>query len=304
MSSLRKTKCDAQQPPKIIAEVGCNHKGRLEVAREMIQVAAVFCKVDYVKFQKRNVLELLSAEEYAAPHPIPHNAYGPTYGAHREALELDIEQHLRLKLECEKFSVGYASSVWERTSATQIASLRPDFLKVPSGTNQDFDLLEWICANFDGQIHVSLGMTTRWEEERLVELLASRRRLADTVLYACTSGYPVAFEDLALLEIERLREDYRSQVAAIGFSGHHLGIAADVAAQTLGAEWIERHFTLDRTWKGTDHAASLEPDGLRRLVRDTRAVAKALAHKTSELLAVEEPQRAKLKRTRCTRKAG
>lgn len=143
-------------------------------------------------------------------------------------------------------------------------------------------------------------MTTREEEEGLVRFLSSRRRLKDTVLYACTSGYPVPFEELALLEIERLRTDYRPQVAGIGFSGHHLGIAADVAALTLGTEWIERHFTLDRTWKGTDHAASLEPDGLRRLVRDTRAIAKALRSKATELLAIEEPQRLKLKRRRGT----
>src|SRR5690606_37553198 len=106
---------------------------------------------------------------------------------------------------------------------------------------------------------------------------------------------PVSFEDLSLLEIVRLREEYGRDVKAIGFSGHHLGIAADIAAMTLGAAVIERHFTLDRTWKGTDHAASLEPDGLRRLVRDVRNVAMALAPKRSELLPVELEQRRKLK---------
>ena len=286
------------RPPRVVAEIGCNHTGSLDIAKEMIHVAAIFCKVDYVKFQKRNVRELLTEQEYAAAHPSPQHSYGSTYGEHREALEFDAEQHRQLKAECEAFGVAYASSVWDCTSAKEISELSPEFIKVPSATNQDFRVLEWLCDNFAGQIHVSLGMTTQAEEERLVGFLSSKNRLKDTVLYACTSGYPVSFDDLALLEIERLGSAYRESVAGIGFSGHHLGIAADVAAQTLGAEWIERHFTLDRTWRGTDHAASLEPDGMRRLVRDTRAVARALKPRPAELLAVEEPQRAKLKRNR------
>jgi N-acetylneuraminate synthase len=128
-----------------------------------------------------------------------------------------------------------------------------------------------------------------------VDYLAAHGRLADTVLYACTSGYPVAFDELCLLEVTRLKQTYGDMVEGIAFSGHHLGIAADIAAQTLGATWIERHFTLDRTMKGTDHAASLEPDGLRRLVRDTRGVAAALTAKSDEILAVEKVQREKLK---------
>ena len=116
------------------------------------------------------------------------------------------------------------------------------------------------------------------------------------VLFSCTSGYPVAFEEICLLEITRLKEKFGTKVKQIGFSGHHLGIAADIAAQALGAEVFERHFTLDRTWKGTDHAASLEPDGMRRLARDLKNVALALSHKSQEILPVEAVQREKLKR--------
>lgn len=105
----------------------------------------------------------------------------------------------------------------------------------------------------------------------------------------------MAFEDICLLEIIRLQERYGSRVKKIGFSGHHLGIAADVAALALGAEVFERHFTLDRTWKGTDHAASLEPDGMRRLARDLHNVSKSFAYKKSEILEAEAVQRAKLK---------
>lgn len=181
------------------------------------------------------------------------------------------------------------------TSAREIASLNPTLIKIPSATNANSRLLAYLCDNFGGEIHVSVGMTTRQEEEQLVAFIDSKGRARDLVLYSCTSGYPVAFEDICLNEITRLRTAYGSRVKSIGFSGHHLGIAADVAAMTLGAEWVNGHFTLDRTWKGTDHAASLEPDGMRRLTRDLRNVAKALAYKQTELLEVEREQRAKLK---------
>jgi N-acetylneuraminate synthase len=115
------------------------------------------------------------------------------------------------------------------------------------------------------------------------------------VLYNCTSGYPVPFEDICLLDIVSMREKYGSRVKEIGFSGHHLGIAVDVAAYVLGATYIERHYTLDRTWKGTDHAASLEPQGIRKLVRDLEAVRKSLTRKQEDILDIEKEQRAKLK---------
>lgn len=282
--------------PLIVAEIGCNHRGELATAEEMVRVAARVCGVDVVKFQKRTPRECLTPEQYNAPHPVPANAYGPTYGAHREALEFTVDQHRRLKALCEEWGVVYSSSVWDLTSAREIASLQPAMIKVPSACNTHFELLGWLCDEFGGQLHVSLGMTSRREEERIVEFLRRRGRLGDTVLYACVAGYPVSFDELSLLEIRRLRDDYGSEVGAIGFSGHHLGIAADIAALVLGARWIERHFTLDRTWKGTDHAASLEPDGLRRLVRDVRNVTRALRYKEADLLPVEQEQRAKLKR--------
>ena len=139
-------------------------------------------------------------------------------------------------------------------------------------------------------------MTTKAEEEEIVQFFEQKGRSKDVVLYNCTSGYPVPFEDICLLELTRMREQYADRVKAIGFSGHHLGIAVDAAAVALGAEYIERHYTLDRTWKGTDHAASLEPDGVRKLARDCRAVAKALTYKSQDVLPIEQVQRNKLKR--------
>ena len=121
-------------------------------------------------------------------------------------------------------------------------------------------------------------------------------KLHKVILYSCTSGYPVPFDQICLLEIERLIKDYKKKIKAIGFSGHHNGIAVDMAAIALGAEWIERHFTLNRTWKGTDHAASLEPDGMRKLIRNTNEVIEALSYKDGKILNIEKDQRKKLKK--------
>jgi len=157
-------------------------------------------------------------------------------------------------------------------------------------------MLEWLCDNYCGEIHVSFGMTTKAEEEQIISFFESKNRAKDLVIYNCTSGYPVPFEDICLLELTRMREQYAHRVKAIGFSGHHLGIAVDSAAVALGAQFIERHYTLDRTWKGTDHAASLEPDGVRKLARDCRAVATALTYKKEDVLDIEKVQRNKLKK--------
>lgn len=284
------------QVPKIIAEIGCNHKGDMQIAKEMIATAATYCKVDVVKFQKRCIKELLTAEEYNAPHPHPEYSYGRTYGEHREFLEFTLEQHLQLLAWCKEYGVEYSTSVWDVTSAKEIVTLHPRMIKVPSACNLNKPLLEYLCRHFDGEIHLSFGMTSKAEEERIVSFFEEQSRAKDLVIYSCTSGYPVPFEDICLLEITRLIEQYGNRVKAIGFSGHHLGIAVDSAAVALGAEWIERHFTLDRTWKGTDHAASLEPDGVRKLARDCRAVAKAMTYKSKDVLDIEEIQRNKLKK--------
>ena len=282
--------------PKIIAEVGCNHKGDMDIAHEMIITASLFCKVDVVKFQKRNNRELLSEEEYNTPHPNPINAYGDTYGAHREFLEFDLDQHKQLKKWCEEQGLVYSTSVWDLTSAKEITSINPQLIKIPSACNLNKPMLKYLCENYAGEIHASFGMTTKEEGEKVVAFFEEMGRANDLVVYSCTSGYPVPFEDICLYEITRLKEKYGHRVKSIGFSGHHLGIAVDVAAITLGAEWVERHYTLDRTWKGTDHAASLEPDGLRRLARDCRAVSKALTYKDHDVLDIETVQRNKLKK--------
>lgn len=269
--------------------------GRMEIAKDLIETAAHFCKADAIKFQKRCPRELLTLEQYNAPHPNPENSYGDTYGSHREFLEFDVDQHAQLKKWCEEAGIIYSTSVWELTSAKEITSLHPQFIKIPSACNTHFEMLQWLCDNYEGEIQLSFGMTTKEEEEQIVHLFEKNGRAKDLILYNCTSGYPVPFKDISLLEISRMKEQYGGRVKAIGFSGHHLGIAVDVSAYTLGAEYIERHYTLDRTWKGTDHAASLEPDGMRKLVRNLQAVYQGLTYKSEEILPIEQVQRDKLK---------
>ena len=282
--------------PKIICEIGCNHKGDIKIAKKMIEVAKVFCDVDVIKFQKRCNLELLSDEEYNKPHPVPHNSYGSTYGEHREFLEFNLDQHFELKKFCEKNKVEYSSSVWDITSAKEISSLKPKMIKVPSAVNNNTKLLEWIYKNYNGEIHISLGMTTKKEEDNIIKIARETKKINKTILYHCVSGYPVEVRELYLLEITNLLNKYGEELKGVGFSGHHTGIAADISAITLGAKYIERHFTLDRTWKGTDHAASLEPDGMRRLQVNLDDSVNALNYKKKEILDIEKFQRKKLKR--------
>ena len=280
---------------KIIAEIGCNHKGDIKIALDLIK-AAKRCGADVAKFQKRNNKLLLNKKEYESPHPEPWNSYGNTYGLHREALEFNIDQHKELQDFCSTIGIEYTSSVWELDSAKEISELNPLFIKVPSATNLDFKMQNFLCENYNGKIHVSVGMTKKTEIAQVIKFYTKKGRIDDLVLYCCTSGYPVSEKDICLLEIKNLQKLMENTEGGVGFSGHHLGIAPDIAAVTLGVDWIERHFTLDRTWKGTDHAASLEPEGLRRLCRDVKNVEKALSYKEEDILKIEKVQRAKLKK--------
>lgn len=283
------------EKPKIIAEIGCNHKGDFETAKELLDLAKE-AGADVAKFQKRNNKELLTTEQYNSPHPNPSNSYGDTYGLHREFLEFTVDQHRELKAYCDEISIEYSTSVWDVTSAKEMITFKPSLLKVPSACNNHFDMLKVLRDEFEGEVHLSFGMTTQEEEKKIVALFEETNQAkVRLVIYSCTSGYPVPFEDVCLLEIKRLRETFGERVKAIGFSGHHLGIAIDNAAYTLGATWTERHFTKDRTWKGTDHAASLEPAGLKKLCRDLQATYQALSYKKEEVLEIEKVQRKKLK---------
>jgi len=283
------------EPCKVVAEIGCNHMGSMEIAKELMKLAQE-CGSTYAKFQKRCPKELLTPEQYNKPHPVPANAYGATYGAHREFLEFTLEQHKELWEYGNEIGIAWATSTWDVTSAREMAQIPCDFLKVPSACNNHFDMLKVLRDEFKGDVHVSTGMTTLAEIEAVVKFFEETGAAKDRlVIYNCTSGYPVPFPDVCMLEINRLTELYGSRIKEIAFSGHHLGIAIDVASYALGAKWIERHFTKDRTWKGTDHAASLEPAGLGKLCRDLVATYEALTYKKTEVLDIENEQREKLK---------
>merc|ERR1712125_291111 len=241
--------------------------------------------------------ELLTKEQYEAPHPNPDNSYGTTYGAHREFLELNLDDHRELQAHCQKIGLEYSCSVWDTTSAKEIIQLNPTLIKVGSPSNTHWEMMHVLRDEYGGDIHISTGMTTKEEIEKIVKFWEEGKGDAKNrlVLYNCTSGYPVPFEDVCLLDIRILQQKYQHRVKSIGFSGHHLGIAVDIAAYALGAEWIERHFTKDRTWKGTDHAASLEPAGLTKLCRDLHVTHVSMTYKKEDILDLEKEMRAKLK---------
>jgi N-acetylneuraminate synthase len=282
--------------PQVIAEIGCNHKGEIEIAKELLTL----CKESGAtvgKFQKRTPKELLTPAQYNAPHPNSNNSFGATYGEHREFLELSVDDHRELQKHCESINLIYSCSVWDKTAAKEIVSLNPPLIKVGSPSNTHWEMMKVLREEYTGDVHISTGMTTKEEVEQIVSFWEEGKGDAKNrvVLYNCTSGYPVPFEDVCLLDIRILQEKYQSRVKAIGFSGHHLGISIDIAAYALGAQWVERHFTQDRTWKGTDHAASLEAAGLSKLCRDLQACYTAMTYKATDILDLEKEQRAKLK---------
>lgn len=280
--------------PRVIAEIGCNHKGDMKIAKELIFLAKE-AGATIAKFQKRHNKELLSEEQYNAQHPNPKNSYGKTYGEHREFLEFSKEQHKELQKYANSVGIIYSTSVWDTTSAKEIIELAPPLIKVPSGCNTNLKLLEILRDEFQGEIHISLGMSTTQEIDAIIDLFKSKNKTKSLVLYACTSGYPIAPNEACLLEIVKIKEKYQDLINCVAYSGHHLGINLDMAAYTLGAKYIERHFTKDKTWKGTDHSASLEPHELSNLVNGLKEVYEALKFKDKDILEIEVAQRNKLK---------
>lgn len=277
---------------RVVAEIGANHQGDIDIAKKMIRLAADFCMVDVVKFTKRNIRECLTPGQYGSPHPNPIHAFGETYGRHREFLEFTIEQHGELKEYANYHGVEYACTACDVTSVKELAGINPAYIKIGSGHNQRFELYDALKEYWDGDIHISTGATTKVEVRKIVDYfkeIDNPDRLHNLVLYACTSSYPTDVKDLCLLEIDNLKK----HGVRVGFSGHHTGIAPDMAAATLGVNYLERHFTLNRAWKGTDHAASMEADGLRRICKYIRDIQTAMTYKEQDILECELSFRAK-----------
>lgn len=275
----------------IIAEIGQNHQGEMEMAKRLIQVAAE-AGVNAIKSQKRHTRTLLTDEEYDRPYASP-NAFGETYGEHRDALELSVEQHVELKAHAESLGVAYFVSPWDPVSAAQMAEVGMPMFKVASASITDEDTVrEMVKANVP--VIMSTGMSDEVEIDRCAEWL--RGGAGTKVMLHCTSTYPSEFNQLNLRYMGVLAEKYPDFI--IGFSGHHRGIAIDVGAVAMGAKVIERHFTLDRSLRGSDHAASLEVPGLQKLVRDIRAFEVSLGDGVKQVYEGEMPMREKLRRVK------
>ena len=268
----------------IIAEVGINHQGSIELFKKMI-VEAKRAGADAVKGQKREPKECLTQEQYARPYDSPH-AFGRTYGEHKEALEISREGWAELLQFADQTGIALFASVFDLTSARAMRELGVDLIKIGSAEVTRLDLLEEV-ASYGLPTFLSTGMSTLEEIDKAVEIM---RRTNLTVMHT-TSAYPCPLEDLHLRVIQTLHERYHLPV---GFSCHYSGVGGiDCAAVALGATALERHFTIDRTMKGTDQASSVEPHGLEQIVRHVRAVEKALGSPEKRVQECELAVRAK-----------
>lgn len=283
--------------PKIIAEIGCNHQGSMDLAIAMIDSFAQVRGVHAIKLQKRNPKELLTQDEFNAPHPNPINSFGSTYGEHREFLEFSLDEHKILKQHIEKRGLIYSSSIWDLTSLEDIISLNPQMIKIPSALNYNKNLLEEVAKDFKGEIHISLGMTAKSDVENIFELLSSKDALSRTVFYACTSKYPAELNELYLGEISYLKNRYGKELLGVGFSGHHRTVVEDSLTLALGATYLERHVTLNKGAKGTDHLQSLEVSDLKSLVSNLESTLSLLSVKPEQIPECEMGQFNKLKKS-------
>lgn len=253
----------------IIAEIGHNHQGSLEKARELF-LRAKECGVNAVKLQKRDNRSLYTRAMYDKPYD-HENSFGATYGAHREALELGRAEYLELQQYARELNLTMFATAFDFASADFLAELDMPAYKIASGDLRNIPLLKHV-AKIGRPMLVSTGGGTLDDVWRAYEVIMPLN--SQLCLLQCTASYPAAYEELNLRVITTYREVFPDVV--VGLSDHENGIAMAVAAYVLGARVVEQHFTLNHTWKGTDHAFSLEPIGMRKLTRDLRRTRLAL----------------------------
>jgi N-acetylneuraminate synthase/sialic acid synthase len=268
-------------PAYVVAEIGHNHQGDVEKAKALIH-AAKECGVDAVKFQKRDNQRLFTRAFYDSSYD-NENSFGATYGEHREALELGKSDWFELSRYSREEGVAFVAAAFDEPSADFLAELGVDAFKFASGDLLNVPFLRYVAA-FGKPILLSTGGGTIEDIDRAVEAIASVNR--QLCVLHCTASYPAEVEDLNLSVIVTLKERYPEFV--IGLSDHHNGIAMAPVAFMLGARVFEKHFTLNHAWKGTDHAYSLMPDGMRRFVRDLHRVPAALGDGMKRRLPSEE----------------
>ena len=264
----------------VIAEIGHNHQGSLKTAKELFQAAAE-CGVAAGKLQKRDNRSLYTREMYDKPYD-NENSFGATYGEHREALEFGKQEYEELQAESARLGIGFFSTAFDIPSANFLAELNTPAYKIASGDLKNIPLLRHV-AKIGKPMIVSTGGGTIDDVQRAYDtIMPINPRLC---LLQCTCGYPAEFAELDLRVIATYREKFPEIV--IGYSGHDNGIAMPVAAYMLGARNIEKHFTLNRAMKGTDHRFSLEPVGMKKMIRDLQRVRLALGDGRKKVYASE-----------------
>lgn len=252
-------------PCFVIAEAGHNHQGNLKVAMDMIKIAAN-CGVNAVKFQKRDNKTLYTKAMYNKPYD-NEDSFGLTYGEHREFLEFGWEEYVALKKCAEENGLEFMCTAFDFPSVDFLERLGITSFKVASGDLTNTPLLEYM-VRLNKPIFLSTGASTL--EEIHIAYDAIKKYHDKICLLHATCCYPTDYPDLNLVAIKTLKEEFPE--AIIGYSGHDNGILAAVIAYMLGATVVEKHFTINHSWKGTDHKSSLEPEGLRKQVRDLRRV--------------------------------
>ena len=256
-------------PCYVIAEIGHNHQGSLEKARELFREARQ-SGAHAVKLQKRDNRGLYTRAAYNKPYD-NENSFGATYGEHREFLEFGAKEYRALQAYAKELGIDFFSTAFDFVSADFLAELDVPAYKMASGDIKTTPLLTHVAA-FGKPMIISTGGALLDDVQRAYDaIMPINPQLA---ILQCTAGYPAASEELDLRVITQFRERFPG--AVIGYSGHDNGIAMPLAAYVLGARVVEKHFTLNRAMKGTDHAFSLEPVGLRKMVRDLDRAHKAL----------------------------
>lgn len=271
-------------PAYIIAEIGINHNGTVEIAKRLIHVA-VAAGCNAVKFQKRTIDVVYTPEELAKPRESP---FGMTNGDLKRGLEFGPDAYKEIDRFCHEVGITWFASCWDEASVDFIEQFNPACYKIASASITDKKLLRHTRATGKPLI-LSTGMSSLEQVDAAVELLG----MDNLLLMHTTSTYPSAYNELNLRVIPALKERYRLPV---GYSGHETGLASTSAAVAIGACAVERHITLDRAMWGSDQAASLEPNGINKLVRDIRLVETALGDGVKRVWPSELPIIQKLRR--------
>lgn len=265
----------------VIAEIGHNHQGSVEKAKDLFR-SAKDCGVNAVKLQKRSNRTLYTKAMYDSPYD-NENSFGPTYGAHREALEFNRDQYAELKRYAAQIGVTFFATAFDFESADLLASLDMPAYKIASGDLNNIPLLTHV-AKIGKPMVVSTGGGSLDDVKRAYD--AVKPFNAQVCLLQCTASYPSEPEEMNLRVITTFRETFSD--AVVGLSDHQNGIAMADVAYILGARVLEKHFTLNHAWKGTDHAFSLEPEGMRKMVRDLRRIRAALGSPMKQPLPMEK----------------